>query len=398
MPNDTITAPEGFRCAATACGIKKTGALDLAVLAADATCTAAAVFTRNRFCGCPVTVGREHIRRGRLRAVVVNSGCSNVATGARGLRDARSMCRLTARGLGAAETEVLPSSTGVIGRYLPMDRVRAGIRAALQKLSPDREAGEAFARAIMTTDTRPKQACARVRIGRQRITVAGCCKGSGMIAPNMATMLAFLTTDAGLPAGRLSRLLRAAVEPTFNRITVDECPSTSDTAALLASGRAGALTSDRAVRSFADALLAVCGDLACQIVADGEGATRVLEIAVTGARSPADAHTVARAVAVSPLVKTAVHGGDPNWGRIVQAVGATSAVFQPEKVRVWLAGTLLFARGGPARGLDLRRLSSLMKRPHVPVRIDLGAGRASDRVWTCDLSREYVTINADYTT
>jgi len=398
MPNQTITAPEGFRCGAAACGIKKTGALDLAVLAADEACPAAAVFTRNRFCGCPVTVGRQHIRRGRLRAVVVNSGCSNVATGARGLRDARTMCRLTARGLNADETEILPASTGVIGRYLPMDRVRAGIRAALAGLSPGPGAGEAFARAIMTTDTRLKQACTRVRIGRQRIAVAGCCKGSGMIAPNMATMLAFLTTDAGLPAGRLARLLRAAVEPTFNRITVDECPSTSDTVALLAGGRAGALTSDRAIRAFAEALRSVCGDLARQIVADGEGATRVLEITVTGARSPREAHATARAVAASPLVKTAVHGGDPNWGRIVQAVGAVQATYRPEKVRVWLAGTLLFARGGPARGLDLRRLSARMRQPHVPVRIDLGAGKASDRVWTCDLSREYVAINADYTT
>jgi len=398
MRNDTITAPQGFRAAGVACGIKQSANLDVGLLVADQVCSAAAVFTQNRFCGAPVTVGREHVRSGRLRAIVVNSGCSNVATGRRGTADARAMCRQVAAGLGIAATEVLPSSTGVIGEFLPMEKLSRGIQAALKALSPSAAAGRRFVHAIMTTDTKVKQACERVRLGRARVTVAGCCKGSGMIAPNMATMLGYLTTDAKLPAGELKRLLAGAVEPTFNRVTVDECQSTSDTVAILASGAAAALVSKRQVTAFASALEAVCASLAYQIAADGEGATRVLEITVRGARTPSDAHAAARAIAVSPLVKTAVHGGDPNWGRIVQALGATDVRFEPQRVTVWLDRTVIFTQGAPARHLDRRRLAGLMRRPHVPIAVDLGAGRAADRVLTCDLSREYVTINADYHT
>lgn len=397
MHNDTITAPAGFKAGAAACGIKQVNKLDIAVLVADDICPAAAMFTSNRFCGAPVIVGREHTRRGRLRALVVNSGCSNVATGKRGIADARAMCRRLAESIGAKPIEVLPSSTGVIGRFLPMDKILPGIDAALETLSASAEAGERFAQAIMTTDTRMKQACERVRIGRTLITVAGCCKGSGMIAPNMATMLAFLTTDAGVPPAVLKRLLKEAVAPTFNRVTVDECQSTSDTVAIMASGAAGDLNT-RQTTSFSKALRAVCESLAHQIVRDGEGATKVLEVIVRGAKSPADAHAVARAVAVSPLVKTAVHGGDPNWGRIVQAIGATSVTFRPEKVTVRLGKDLLFAKGAPAPRLDLVKLAEAMRQPHVSLMIDLGAGKAADRVLTCDLSREYIAINADYTT
>lgn len=397
MDNNTITAPAGFKAGAAACGIKQADKLDIGILVADEICSAAAVFTSNRFCGAPVTVGREHIRRGRLRAFVVNSGCSNVATGKRGIEDARAMCRRVAERIGAKTGEVLPSSTGVIGRFLPMEKILPGIDAALGTLSSSAEAGECFAQAIMTTDLRTKQACERVRIGRTQITVAGCCKGSGMIAPNMATMLAFLTTDAGLPPAALKKLLRDAVEPTFNRVTVDECQSTSDTVAIMASGAAADLNARQAV-SFTKALRAVCESLAYQIVRDGEGATKVLEVTVRGAKSPGDAHVAARAVAVSPLVKTAVHGGDPNWGRIVQAIGATSVTYRPEKVTVRLGKDVLFTKGAPARHLDLAKLAEAMKQPHVTLTIDLGAGKAADRVLTCDLSREYIAINADYTT
>ncbi len=218
-----------------------------------------------------------------------------------------------------------------------------------------------------------------------------------MIAPNMATMLAFLTTDAGVPAAALKNLLRDAVEPTFNRVTVDECQSTSDTVAIMASGAAGDLNARQAA-SFSKALRAVCESLAYQIVRDGEGATKVLEVIVRGAESPRDAHVAARAVAVSPLVKTAVHGGDPNWGRIVQAIGATSVTYRPEKVTVRLGKDVLFTKGAPAPHLDLARLAEAMRQPHVTLTIDLGAGKATERVLTCDLSREYVAINADYTT
>jgi glutamate N-acetyltransferase/amino-acid N-acetyltransferase len=219
-----------------------------------------------------------------------------------------------------------------------------------------------------------------------------------MIAPNMATMLAYLTTDAGVSPAHLRRLLRDAVEPTFNRVTVDECESTSDTVALLASGRAVKLQSKGDSERFAGALRAVCESLAYQIAADGEGATRVLEVIVRGANSAKDAHAAARAVAISPLVRTAVHGGDPNWGRIVQAIGASKAAFRPERVTVRLDGAVLFRRGAPAPRLDAKKLSAAMLRKHVPIEIDLGAGTATDRVLTCDLSRDYITINADYHT
>jgi len=279
-----------------------------------------------------------------------------------------------------------------------MDRVQRGIAEALASRANTPEAGLAFAKAIMTTDTRHKQAIARVKIGGANVTVAGCCKGSGMIAPNMATMLGYLTTDAGLEPAVLQRVLRAAVEPTFNRITVDECESTSDTVAMLASGALANLASEAEIEKFAACVQEVCADLAYQIVKDGEGATRVLEVVVTSAKTPEDAHTAARAIAVSPLVKTAVHGGDPNWGRIVQALGATRVAYELMNVTVHLADMLLFAKGAPAPQLDTARLSEAMRQPHVTVRVDLGAGTAQDRVLTCDLSREYVAINADYST
>ncbi len=398
MKNDTITAPLGFSAGSAAAGIKTTGKLDVGVLVADALCTAAAVFTRNRFCGAPVTVGREHVRSGRLRGVVVNSGCSNVATGSRGVTNAREMCRRLAEQIDSRETDVLPASTGVIGQFLPMEKVLQGIDASVAALSPSATAGRNFARAIMTTDLKVKEAVARFRVGKLRYTVAGCCKGSGMIAPNMATMLAYLTTDAGVRPPQLRGWLGKAAECTFNRVTVDECPSTSDTVALLASGAAGSIVSAAAGASFAAALLDVCQSLSYQIVADGEGATKVLEVKVERAKTPADAHAAARAVAISPLVKTAVHGGDPNWGRIVQALGATSVQFKPERVTIRLDRTVIFTKGAPAPRLDERKLTAIMKRRHVPITIDLNAGAASDRVLTCDLSKDYVTINADYHT
>ena len=397
-PNDTITAPAGFRAGAAACGLKESGDLDVGILAADALCAAAAVFTTNRFCGAPIVVGREHIRGGRLRAIVVNSGCSNVATGRRGLADARKTCRIVAEALGTHQTRVLPASTGVIGRFLPMDKLQRGIREALAHLSDSPKAGHDFARAILTTDLRTKQACERVKINRTRVTIAGCCKGSGMIAPNMATMLAYVSTDAGIGPRRLRALLQAAADRTFNRVTVDECESTSDMVVVMASGRSTNLAAGRAESNFAAALQVVCESLAYQIVRDGEGATRVIEVTVRGAQTPRDAHLAARAIAVSPLVKTAVHGGDPNWGRIIQALGQTNVAYQPDKVIVYLDKTVLFRKNAPASGLNDRKLARLMNRKHVAITINLNAGRAADRVLTCDLSRDYIRINADYRT
>lgn len=402
MANQTITAPAGFRAAGVTCGIKPTGALDLGLLTADGPCAAAAVFTTNRYCGAPIVVGRAHVRGGRLQAVVVNSGVSNVATGERGVRDAQAMCRETGRRLGIDPHRVLPSSTGVIGHFLPMDKVRRGIALAVDALASTAPAGTAFARAIMTTDTHIKQACTRVRLGRTTITLAGCCKGSGMIAPNMATMLAYLTTDAAIAPAVLRRLLRTAAEHTFNRVTVDECQSTSDTVCVLASGQAANATirtaGSRDAAAFAAALREVSEALAYAIAADGEGATRVLEVQVRGARTPADAHHVARTVAISPLVRTAVHGGDPNWGRVVQALGVTDATFDADRVRVQIGRHRVFEHGQPVRSASLKAVSKAMRGKHVVIAIDLHAGRCDDRVLTCDLTRDYIRINADYTT
>ncbi len=398
MSNYTITAPAGFRAGTAACGIKASGALDVGLLAAEQPCSAAAVFTRNRFCGAPVIVGREHLQGCRLQAVVVNSGCANVATGQRGVNDARRMCRWTANAVGSAEDQVLPASTGVIGEFLPMDRLREGIRMAAGSLSSSMSAGKRFAQAILTTDTKIKQAGGKVRLGKDDALVAGCCKGSGMIAPNMATMLGFITTDAKVPANVLRRLLSEAVEDTFNRVTVDECQSTSDMVVMLAGGRVAQADTKNRREKLASVLHEVCDTLAYQIAADGEGATRVLEVVVQGARSAKEAHTAARAVAVSPLVKTAIHGGDPNWGRIVQALGATDVRFKLEDVIVRLGGIVLFRNVAPARRLDKTKVAQLMRKKDVLIEIDLGAGRYADRVRTCDLSREYITINADYHT
>jgi glutamate N-acetyltransferase/amino-acid N-acetyltransferase len=398
MANQTITAPTGFRAGSAAAGIKTGGELDVGVLAADRSSGAAAVFTRNRFCGAPIIVGREHIRRGALRAIVVNSGCPNVATGRRGVTDARAMCRQVADVLDVPAEEVLPASTGVIGEFLPMPRIRVGIDQSLNALSPTARAGRRFAQAIMTTDTKTKQACRRVQLGRRVVTVAGCCKGSGMIAPNMATMLAYLTTDAGLPPGRLQRLLHQAADVTFNRVSVDACQSTSDMAVLMASGCAGRLSSSKHLRAFARALTDVCDSLAYQLVADGEGATRVLEVLVTGGKSEADAQSAARSIASSPLVKTALHGADPNWGRIVQALGQSSARYHPSKVVVQLGSTVLFRNGTAVRNLDVGALRKLMRCKHVTLTVNLRAGRSRGRMLTCDLSHGYITINAHYHT
>jgi len=401
MPNETLTAA-GFSAGSAAAGIKPSGAMDVGVIVSETPCTAAAVFTSNRFCGAPVQVGRDHLRNGRLQGVVVNSGVSNVATGKRGLVDARAMCRQLAEHVGADPTAFLPASTGVIGTFLPMDKVLRGIDAAVATLSTTARAGRDFARAILTTDTRPKEAFRRVRIGRTPVVISGCCKGSGMIAPNMATMLAFLGTDAAVSPAMLRRSLRDAVDGSFNRVTVDECESTSDTVAILANGRSGAAriarTSSIGYRRFAAALAEVCGDLAYQIAADGEGATRVIEVAVRGAATPADAHEVARTVAISPLFRTAVHGGDPNWGRIMQAIGTTRARFQPDRIVVQICGETVFRRGRPVESANLAKISRRMRAKHVPVIIDLRAGRSADRVLTCDLTKGYITINAEYHT
>jgi glutamate N-acetyltransferase/amino-acid N-acetyltransferase len=392
----SVTAPLGFRAAAVQSGIKPDRP-DLALLAADGPCAAAGVFTANRAVAAPVVVSRRHLVAGRALAVVVNAGCAIAATGEQGLRDARETAERVAAALGCTPGEVLVASTGVIGVALPMDKVRRGVEAAAAALS--RDGGPAAARAIMTTDTRPKEALVELDLGGGRVRVGGMAKGAGMIAPNMATLLAFFTTDAEVTPGVLRRALRESVGESLNRITVDGDTSTNDTAIVLASGAAGrpAIRSpdEPAYTAFRDGLTAVARDLAEQIVRDGEGATRIAEVRVEGARTPADADRVARTIAESPLVKTALHGGDPNWGRILAAVGRSGVEVDVDRVDVFL-GPVWVAESGQARDYSEDEAHQAMLADPVRIRVALHAGTAAGWMWTCDFSRAYVDINAHY--
>jgi glutamate N-acetyltransferase/amino-acid N-acetyltransferase len=390
-----VAAPLGFRAAAVASGIKP-GGLDLALLVADGECSAAGVFTTNLAQAAPVLVSREHVAGGRARAIVANAGCANAGTGAAGLADARETAALVADIVGCAPREVLVASTGVIGVRLPMEKVRAGIAEAGRRLS--RQGGNDAARAILTTDTRPKEVASRFPNGSATCMVGGMAKGAGMIAPNLATMLAFFTTDAAVEASLLRRALVQAVGDTLNRITVDGDTSTNDCALVLASGASPAPAIDRegpAFESFQRALTDAAGDLAEHLVRDGEGVTRVAEVRVEGAGTAADADRIARTVAESPLVKTALHGGDPNWGRVLAAVGRSGVPLDVSRVSIWI-GDVHVAEGGSARDYDEKTAAAAMREDPVRLRVRLGEGDAGGRIWTSDLSRGYVDINAHY--
>jgi glutamate N-acetyltransferase/amino-acid N-acetyltransferase len=392
--NGAITSPRGFRAAAVAAGIKPQG-LDLALLVADRTCPAAAVFTTNRATAAPVIVSREHLAGGRARAVVVNAGCANAATGEAGLADARAMAAAAAQAVECPPGEVLVASTGVIGVPLPMDRVKAGIAAAAARLSA--EQGAAAARAILTTDTRPKEVVVPFRVEGGEARVGAMAKGAGMIAPDMATMLAFFTTDADVEASLLRRALREAVGESLNRITVDGDTSTNDMAVVLASGAVGPRIDGGGTcfDAFRAALTEAARALAEMIVRDGEGASKLAEVRVEGARTGADADRIARTVAESPLVKTALHGGDPNWGRILAAVGRSGVELDIGQVDIWL-GDVWVAEGGQARTYEESTAHAALLADPIRIRIRLGAGAATGWMWTCDLSHEYVDINAHY--
>jgi len=390
-----ITAPDGFRAAAVAAGIKADGA-DLAVLAAEGACAAAAVFTTNRAQAAPVIVSREHLASGRARAVVINAGCANAATGPEGIADARAMAAATAKALGCAPSEVVVASTGVIGTRLPMGNVRAGIAQAAARL--DRDGGAEAARAILTTDTRPKEARVSFSAGGTALTVGAMAKGAGMIAPNMATMLAFFTTDAAVEPHLLGRALREAVGESLNRVTVDGDTSTNDMALVMASGaRPAPVVKEpgKGYDAFRAALTEAARRIAEMIVRDGEGATRMAEIRVEGARDPADADRIARVVADSPLVKTALHGGDPNWGRILAAVGRSGVAVDVDRVDIVL-GDVWVAEGGRARDYEEAAAHSAMLEDPVRIRVRLGEGQAAGWIWTGDFSHGYVDINAHY--
>jgi len=391
----SVTAPGGFRAAAVAAGIKPEG-LDVALLVADMGCSAAAVFTTNRAQAAPVVVSREHLAAGQARAVAVNAGCANAGTGEQGLRDARETAALVAREIGCRPGEVVVASTGVIGVHLPMEKIRQGIAQAAPSLS--REGGAAAARAILTTDTRPKEVVVEFPLDGHRATVGAMAKGSGMIAPNMATMLAFFTTDAALDPRLLHRALREAVGVSLNRITVDGDTSTNDMAVVLASGAApvkAIMEEGRDYDAFRAALTQAAREIAGMIVRDGEGATRVAEVRVEGARVESDADRIARTVAESPLVKTALNGGDPNWGRVLAAVGRAGVELDMSRVDLFL-GDVWVAEGGRARAYDEARARAALAEDPIRIRVRLKEGRASGWMWTCDLSHGYVDINAHY--
>jgi glutamate N-acetyltransferase/amino-acid N-acetyltransferase len=394
-----VTTPAGFQSAALHCGIKaKAGVLDLALLAADGPATAAGLFTTNLAQAAPVLVSKAHLERsgGLARAVVVNSGCANACTGTDGMANAERMTTEVAAALGCAPEQVLVASTGVIGVGLKMDKVSAGIREASGALV--RGKGSDAARAIMTTDPFPKECAVRVETSRGAFLVGGTAKGSGMIEPNMATMLGFLTTDAQVPPALLRRALVESARDTFNAITVDGEVSTNDCVFALASGASGVDVDDSLYPALLEGLLEVSRELAIGIVRGGEGATKLITITVTDAQTPKDARQVAKTIGNSPLVKTAVHGADPNWGRIVAAAGRAGVMFDVNQATVHVGGVLLFEHGLPHD--DAAPLAAEhMKGTDVRIDVDLGTGGGgATTVWTCDLSAEYVKINGEYRT
>ena len=392
-----MTTAQGFRAAGVSAGIKIRGGLDLALLVSDTPATAAAVFTTSLAPAAPVVVSRAHLATtgGRVRAIVVNSGCANACTGEGGMRVARDTCAAVAAAVGCPEDEVIVSSTGVIGVDLSFDKIRAALPAAMAALATDQ--GPAAARAIMTTDPFPKEASASIALGGTTVTVGGMAKGSGMIEPNMATMLAFVTTDAEVPTALLDRALRAAVNDTFNAITVDGECSTNDCVMLLANGASGVTIDETSYDAFAHALREVCLRLALGIVRGGEGATKLVTVNVTGAASPADSRKAAKAIANSLLVKTAIHGGDPNWGRLIAVAGRAGVAFELSRAAVRIGTTVLFENGKP-HDEAAPEAAAYLQNTEIAVSVDLGSGSSSSTVWTCDLSAEYVKINAEYRT
>jgi len=403
-----VTFARGFRAGTAACGIKAftAGASaiptnqrdDLCVIHSAHPCDTGGVFTTNKVKSASVVIDQLHLQRNRVQALAINSGNANACTGAQGFKDALQMAKLAADRLDLDPDQVLVSSTGVIGRHMPMAAVKAGIAQACESLSPD--AGVAAARAIMTTDTVPKTAQAEVDLGGTTVRVGGMCKGSGMIHPNMATMLAYITTDAAVEDGLMSKMVSAIANRSFNQVTVDGDSSTNDSFLILANGAAGN-EPVRAGTVLADQLEAALTDVARQlsraIARDGEGATKLITVRVLDAATDADARLAARAVASSSLVKTAVHGGDPNWGRIVCALGYSGAELALDRLHLTVGGLVVFERGSGV-DVDLAAVRRAFEQPEIEIVAKLGLANGAAEAWGCDLSEEYVRINADYTT
>lgn len=391
-----VVAPLGFSASGVSCGIKADGRKDLALIVAGSPVPAAAVFTTNSMAAAPVVLSRSHIASGTACAVIINAGNANACTGAQGAADALVTAQATAGALGCATEDVVVCSTGVIGVPLPVDTLLSGIPEAIEAL--DRRTGDDAAEAIMTTDTFAKQCAVSANIGGRAVTVGGMAKGSGMIAPNMATMLAVVTTDAPLSTSACQSILRTAADLTFNRVTVDGDTSTNDTLVLMASGEAGgpAIESDsEAYAAVAGAVQVVCAQLSAMIARDGEGATKLVTVNVSGAVNDDQAHAVARSIAESPLVKTALFGNDANWGRVAMAVGNSGAHVEPGRLSIEFAG-IEVCRDGEAVPFDEDEAFSALDTAEVSVDVDLGIGAGAATVLTCDLSYEYVRINGEY--
>jgi len=402
--------PRGFRFGATTAGLKQSGRTDFALIVADAPASAAAVFTANRVTAAPLTVDKENLRAtgGQVRVVAINAGNANCAAGQAGLDAARATCRAAAEAFGCKPEEVFPSSTGVIGVPLPAEKLVAALPALAASLGAEIDHFQQVAQAILTTDTVEKTAFARFEVSvpdkpgstRREIRIAGVCKGSGMIHPQLvphATMLVYITTDAAVEPDVLNRYLLDAVETSFNRISVDGDTSTNDTVLVMASGASGARVGDNHPE-FADALRHVCTSLARQVIADGEGVTHVVELRINGASTTADAVRVAKAIAHSPLVKTAWAGCDPNWGRLMAAIGYSGAQIDPERIDISFGDLFICRNGGRAPGFDENAAHAYLKQPEFAITIELHQGGGSCKFWTTDLTHEYIRINADYTT
>jgi glutamate N-acetyltransferase/amino-acid N-acetyltransferase len=400
MSNHTIAAPKGFLAAGVRCGIKKSGNHDLGLIVCPTGAKAAAVFTTNKITSAAVQISKKHVKSPAAYAVVVNSGNANACTGQKGINNAIKMCAETAEHIVVNPHEVLVASTGIIGEQMPIKNVVAGIADAVEGLSDSESAGFNFTRAIMTTDTKPKLACRRIEIQGKKVTIAGTTKGAGMIGPNMATTLCFITTDAAITKSLLAKALKNAIGESLNKLTVDGHQSTNDTAIILASGLADNRLIDKQTgdyKKFTSALIDLCQDLARQMALDAEGATKMFKVVVKSAATQADAAKAARAVANYDLVKCAVHGGDPNWGRIICAVGSSGIKLNSRKMSCKLDDLAVFRNGAPTN-FDRRKASKIVSQKNHTITVDLGVGRYGDFCFGCDLSKGYVTINAEYHT
>lgn len=394
--------PRGFRFGATTAGLKASGRPDFALIVADAPASAAAAFTANRVSAAPLHVDKQHLRAtgGKVRVVAINAGNANCAAGQAGLDAAHATCAAAAQVFACAPQEVFPSSTGIIGVPLPAEKIIAVLPRMAAQLGSESDHFQQVAQAILTTDTVEKTAFARLEIDGREVRIAGVCKGSGMIHPQLvphATMLVYILTDAAIEPAVLNTYLHPAIDLSFNRISVDGDTSTNDTVLLLASGVSGARVAEGNA-AFAHALRQVCTSLARQVVADGEGVTHVVELRIEGAASDADALKAAKAIAHSPLVKTAWAGSDPNWGRLMAAIGYSGAAIDPERIDIWFGDLRICRNGGRAEEFDENAAHAYLQKPEFSIRIQLNQGDGSCVFWTTDLTAQYVHINADYST